>query len=161
MLFGSDSRQAEAVVISKGHGRLERREIRTSTELVGYSKFPGLAQVAEVKKTVLVARTGEIKESTHFLVTSLPVAVAGPDRLLAHHRGHWAIENKLFHVKDDSFGEDRCVLGSHRSGTVMSLLRAAAINLLRGDSCLWADSAPLTGRAQAVAASPSAIVMRL
>lgn len=161
MLFGSDGRRAEAVTTSKGHGRLERREIRTSDELVGYSNFPGLAQVAEVKKRVLVTKSGEIKESIHYLVTSLPKGAADPYRLLADHRGHWGIENRLFHVKDDSFGEDRAVLASHHSGTVMSLLRAEVINLLRGRSHLWADAEPLTGRAQAVAVNAMAIVTRL
>ncbi len=133
---------------------MEKREIRTSDELLGYSNFPGLAQVAEVKKRVLVVKTGEVKESTHYLVTSLSKCAADPQRLLANHRGHWGIENSLFHVKDDSFGEDRCVLGSHHSGTVMSLLRATAMNMLRGRSGLWGDKEPLTARAQAVAANP-------
>ncbi|HEX9014840.1 MAG TPA: hypothetical protein VF960_02430 [Chloroflexota bacterium] len=156
-----DDRGAEAATTSKGHGRLERREIRTSDELVGYSNFPGLAQVAEVKKRVLVTRSGEIKESIHYLVTSLPEHAAKPHRLLAHHRGHWGIENSLFHVKDDSFGEDRAVLASHHSGTVMSLLRAAAMNILRGQSHLWADAEPLTGRAQAVSVNAKAILSQL
>jgi hypothetical protein len=47
------------------------------------------------------------------------------------------------------------VLGSHRAGWVLSLLRAAAINLLRGRSRLWAETLPLTGRAQWVAAYPA------
>lgn len=117
--------------------------------------------MAEIKKRVLVAKTGEVKESVHYLVTSLSAQVAGPRRLLADHRGHWGIENELFHVKDDSFGEDRAVLASRRSGSVMSLLRAAALNLLRGHSDLWTGRDPMTGRAQAVAANPTEITRRL
>lgn len=117
--------------------------------------------MGEVKKRIVVIKTGEVSESTHYLVTSLPKHAAGPRRLLADHRGHWAIENRLFHVKDDSFGEDRHVLASHRSGALVSLLRAAAINLLRGRSCLWADREPLTGRAQAVAANTIIVTSRL
>ena len=45
-------------------------------------------------------------------------------------------------VKDDGFGEDRQVLQSHRSGTVASLLRATALNLLRGCCLLWKPSEP-------------------
>jgi hypothetical protein len=73
-------------------------------------------------------------------------------------RGHWGIENGLFHVKDDGFGEDRQVFQSHRSGTVASLLRATAINLLRGCCLLWKPSEPLTGRAQRVGVKPLAIL---
>jgi hypothetical protein len=149
------------VVTNKGHGRLERREIRTSAELAHYSDFPGLAQVAEIKKRVVFMKSGEVKETTRYLITSLGPEQAGPGRLLSLYRGHWGIENRLFHVKDDSFGEDRSVLGSHRSGLVLSLLRATAITLLRGKSALWKEGEPLTARAQAVAARPLEVLKQL
>ncbi len=60
---------------------------------------------------------------------------------------------QLFHVKDDSFGEDRQVLHSHHRGTVISLLRNAAVTLLRGRCPLWSAKEPLTGRAQRLAAN--------
>lgn len=72
--------------------------------------------------------------------------------------GHWGIENRPFGVKEDSFGEDRHVLSSHPSGAGMGLLRAAAINLLRGQSPLWDDHEALTGRAQCVCAQPLAVL---
>lgn len=130
--------------------------MRVSSELEGYSVFPGLKQVAEVNKRVVFLKTGEVRETTEYLLTSLSGQRARPARLLVLMRGHWGIENGLFHVKDDSFGEDRHVLCSHRSGEVMSLLRAAAINLLRGRCQLWDDEEPLTGRAQCVCAQPLA-----
>lgn len=73
-------------------------------------------------------------------------------------RGHWGRENTLFHVKDDRLGEDRPVLGAHRSGAVMRLLREAALNLLRGRSRRWEPEEPLTARAQAVSAQPLALL---
>lgn len=147
---------AQFVQVEKGHGRLEQREIRVSSELAGYSDFPGLKQVAEVKKRVVFLKTREVEEKTEYLLTSLSAKGAQPDRLLALMRGHWGIENRLFHVKDDSFGEDRHVLCSHRGGHVMSLLRTAAINILRGRSTMWDGEMPLTGRAQCVCAQPLA-----
>jgi hypothetical protein len=104
----------------------------------------------------VVLKTGQIREATHYQITSLGPERADARQLLELSRGHWAIENRLFWVKDDSFFEDRHVLGSHRAGWVLSLLRAAAINLLRGRSRLWAETLPLTGRAQWVAAYPAA-----
>ena len=121
--------EPELVVIDKGHGRLERREVRTSGELEGYSDFPGLKQVVAVKKEVVRLKTGEVSESTQYGITSLCAEQAGTERLLRLMRGHWGIENGLFHVRDSSFREDRQVFQSHRSGTVASLLRAAALNL--------------------------------
>lgn len=148
----------QARTVDKGHGRLERREIRTSTALCGYSTFPGLAQVAEVRTQVVRLKTGELRESVHYLVSSLPPEQADARRLLALMRSHWGIENRLFHVKDDSFGEDRQVLQSHRAGTLLGLLRGAMLNLLRGRCALWRDQEPLTGRAERVAAHPLAIL---
>ena len=68
-------------MIDKGHGRLERREVRTSGELEGYSDFPGLKQVAAVKKEVLRLKTGEVSESTQYGITSLCAEQAGAERV--------------------------------------------------------------------------------
>lgn len=144
--------------MSKGHGRLERRAIRVSADLAGYSAFPGVAQVAEVQTQVTRLSTGEISTRTRYLVTSLSPERASPRRVLALSRGHWGIENRLFHVKDDSFGEDRHVLQCHAAGTLMSLLRGTAVNLLRGDADLWTTKTPLTARAEWVNARPAAIL---
>ena len=144
--------------MEKGHGRLERRTIRTNAELPDYLSFPGMAQVGEVQKWVRSLKSGGEKASTHYFVTSLSAERAGPCRLLRLFRGHWGIENCSFHVTDDSFGEDRHVLTSHRGAAVMSLLRQAALNLLRGRCDLWSPAEPLTGRAQRVCARPLALL---
>ena len=73
-------------------------------------------------------------------------------------RGHWTIENSLFHVKDDSFAEDRHVLHSHHRGMVVSLFRNVAITLLRAVCDLWSTKETLTGRAQRLAAQPTAAI---
>jgi predicted transposase YbfD/YdcC len=144
--------------VEKGHGRLERRTIRTNAELPDYLSFPGMAQVGEVQKWVRFLQSGREKATTHYFVTSLSTAKAGPCRLLRVFRGHWGIENRSFHVTDDSFGEDRHVLTSHRGAAVMSLLRQAALNLLRGSCELWSPAEPLTGRAQRICACPLAVL---
>lgn len=147
--------------MSKGHGRLERRAIRVSAALAGYSGLPGLGQVAEVTTQVVELRTGELSTRTRYLVTSLPPERASPPRLLALSRGHWGIENRLFHVKDDSFGEDRHVLQSHTAGAILSLLRTTALNLLRGEATLWTTKTPLTARAEWVNGHPAAVLAAL
>lgn len=112
-----------------------------------------------MKKRVVLGKTGQVRESTDYLVSSLSETRAGPRALLALGRGHWSIENRLFHVLDNSFGEDRQVVQAHRSGAVLSLLRAAALNLLCGRSPLWTDQEPLTGRAQRVSACPLDVLL--
>ncbi len=44
----------------KGHGRLERRRLWTSTALVGYSDWPGLAQALCLEREVVRLKTGEV-----------------------------------------------------------------------------------------------------
>jgi hypothetical protein len=147
--------------VSKGHGRLERRELRVSAALAGYSPLPGLAQVAELRSRTTILKTGQVREEVRYLVTSLPPAVADAERLLALSRGHWRIENTCFHVKDDSFGEDRQVLQRHHAGAVLAALRSTAHALLRGTCPLWRTTAPMTARAEWVCARPSVILATL
>lgn len=161
MTLFAEPGKADYRQITKGHGRIEERAIRTSAELVGYSTFPGLAQVAEVTTRITRCSTGERTTNVHYLVTSLSPDHATPHDLLAYLRGHWQIENCLFHVADDSFGEDRQVFQTHHAGCALSLLRAAALNLLRGECHLWSDAEPITGRAQYLSAKPRVALSRL
>ena len=108
-----------------------------------------------VKKQV--SRPGQPPvDSVQYAVSSR--SALAPAEALTLVRGHWSIENSLFHVKDDSFGEDRHVLHKHRLGAVISLLRNLAVTMLRTTCGLWAPKEPLTGRAQRLAAHPTAAV---
>ena len=44
-------------------------------------------------------------------------------------RQHWAIENSLHYVLDETFGEDRCTV--RRGKMAMSVLRKCAYNIAR------------------------------
>ena len=55
-------------------------------------------------------------------------------------RRRWRIENWLFHIKNDNCGEGSHKLQSHTAGTIMGLLRATALNLLRGTCLLRRDT---------------------
>jgi hypothetical protein len=157
-LFAADPAPPAARTVDKGHGRLEVREIRVSAELAGYSDMPGLAQVAEVRTLITLLKTGEQREQVRYLFTSLTPAQASPARLLALSRGHWAIENQLFHVKDDSFGEDRMVLHRRRPAATLCALRNVALSLLRGRSSLWTCTDPLTARSQYLGVRPISVL---
>jgi len=159
-LFSATSGPSAAQTIEKGHGRLEVRQIRVSTELVGYSDMPGLAQVAELRTRKTNCTTGELHEQVSYLFTSLTPAQASPARLLALSRGHWGIENRLFHVKDDSFGEDRHVLMRRQSAATLCGFRNAAMSLLRGTSTLWRAHDWMPARSQYVCARPLAVITK-
>lgn len=123
--------------------------------------MPGLAQVAEIRTDVTVLKTGQKRTETRYIFTSLTPAQADGDRLLTLSRAHWQIENGCFHVKDDSFGEDRQVLQRHRRGLARSLLLGTALNLLRGNCPLWQPGTPLTSRAEWVNGRPLTVLARL
>ena len=126
----------------------------------GDADDPG-AREAGVTTDVVRPRTGEVSHRIRSLVTSLPPEQADPSRLLRLSRDHWGIENRLFHVADDSFGEDRQVLHAHAAGSVLGLLRTAALNLLRGECPLWTTKTPLTARAESVNDRPSVVLAAL
>lgn len=120
-----------ARTFTKGHGRLEVRRLWTSTALVGYSDWPGLAQGLCLEREVVRLNTGEARRERAYAVTSLPPQQADAQMLLRLWRGHWGIENRLHWVRDVGFGEDR---SAARAGSVPQMLAATrntVIGLLR------------------------------
>jgi hypothetical protein len=91
---------------NKGHGRLETREIWTSTQMNGFfaKDWPGLAQVWMIKRTV--KEKGQERVEMVYGLTNLPRKKADAKRLLQLNREHWAIENRLHHRRDVTLGED-------------------------------------------------------
>ena len=87
-------RQESSRTVDIGHGRIEQRHITTSEALVGYSDWPGLAQVFEVGRHVITQKTDKERTEVVYGVTSLRPERATPERLLDLVRGHWQIENK-------------------------------------------------------------------
>ena len=73
----------------KAHGRVDFRSIRVSSELKGYSDWPGLEQVFEIRRCW--HSKGVCKEALRYGVTSLPALNAIPERVLKLKRGHWTI----------------------------------------------------------------------
>src|SRR5207253_1018401 len=84
--------EQQAQTTDKGHGRVEIRSIRVASELKGYSDWPGLEQVFEIRRRWRYK--GEWREEVRYGITSLPATVAIPQRLLKLKRGHWTIENR-------------------------------------------------------------------
>jgi predicted transposase YbfD/YdcC len=114
--------------LDKGHGRLEEREIWVSSTLKGYSDWPHLEQVFQLKCRV-VDGLGQISEGVHYGVTSLPRNAASPQRLLQMVRSHWGIENGLHYRRDVSLGEDACQVRLGRAPHVLATLNNAVVGL--------------------------------
>lgn len=122
--------------LDKGHGRLEQREIWASTALNDYVEFPHVKQVFCIRRTTTDLEGNVVKgrkstTETVYGVTSLSPEHASPAELLAYNRGHWQIENRLHHVRDMTYDEDRSQVRRGRRPHAMATLRNVAISLLR------------------------------
>jgi predicted transposase YbfD/YdcC len=121
--------EQHAQTAEKAHGRLDIRSIRVSSELKGYSDWPGLEQVFEIRRCW--QSKGIWKESIRYGVTSLPATIAIPERILKLKRGHWTIENGLHYVKDVTMEEDKSTVHADNGPKIMAALRNTVVSLLR------------------------------
>jgi predicted transposase YbfD/YdcC len=121
----------EHTTVDKAHGRLEIRNIRTSTELTGYLAFPYAAQVFSIQRNRTEIVSQKERTETVYGITSLTPLKADPGRLLRLARGQWSIENRLHYVRDVTYDEDRCRVRKGCGAQVMASLRNLAISLLR------------------------------
>jgi predicted transposase YbfD/YdcC len=143
-------RQESVRTVDIGHGRIETRNLTTSAALVGYSDWPGLAQVFEVGRHVMTQKTATERVEVVYGVTSLRPERATPNRLLELVRGHWGIENKSHWVRDVTFDEDRSQVRCGNIPHMMAALRNTAIGLLR-----WAGHTNIAAACRRLAAQPA------
>lgn len=143
-------RQETARTVDIGHGRIEQRNLTTSEALVGYSDWPGLAQVFELGRHVITQKTQKERVEVVYGVTSLEAERGTPERLLDLSRGHWHIENKSHWVRDVTFDEDRSQVRCGNIPQVMAALRNTAIGLLR-----WAGHTNIAAACRRLAAQPA------
>jgi predicted transposase YbfD/YdcC len=94
---------------------------------VPHLDWPGAAQAVRIERHRHVK--GRTSVEIAYLITSLTTEEAGPERLLELNRAHWAIENKLHHVRDVTLNEDRCRV---RTGArSLATLRNTVLFLIR------------------------------
>lgn len=117
--------------VDKGHGRRESREITVSSELKGYSDWPGLDQVFKLERRRLDIKSGKEEQEIVYGLTSLSAAKASPERLLYLTRSYWGIENGLHQRRDVTFNEDRTRMTKGHTGRVMATINNLVIGLLR------------------------------
>ena len=144
-------RRTVAATLDLGHGRIELRGLRTSDVLMGYSDWPGLAQVFRLERQVIIKKTGEIREEVVAGVTSLGPERADAARLLVLVRGQWQIENQSHWVRDVTFDEDRSQVRCGSIPQVMAALRNTVVGLMR-----WAGYTNMAAACRRFAAQPRA-----
>ena len=115
--------------IDRHKGRREVRQIRVTTLMNSYlSRWPGLTQVAQLKRSVTVAL--KRSEEVVYLITTLSPLHANPGRLLHLIGGHWSIENGLHDVRDVTFQEDRSHIRAGHAPQILAALRNLVITLI-------------------------------
>ena len=124
---------------SKAHGRQEQRTLTSTTALNFYLQHTlGWSSVRQVFRVTRECAwtdrvTGERKTSreTVYGIASLSCDQANAAHLLQLNRQHWTIENGVFYIRDETFGEDRSRIRTRSGPQVMAALRNAALSLLR------------------------------
>jgi predicted transposase YbfD/YdcC len=123
----------EGRTVTKGHGRLEIRQLITTADPLALPAWPGVAQLFQIERTWW--EKGQRKQQVRYGITSLPPAIGTPARLLQLRRQHWLIENRSHRAKDVNLAEDASLIHAGQGPAVCSVLRNTALNLLRRSGC--------------------------
>ena len=112
-----------AVQVNKGHGRIEKRTILTSSLLNQYlGDWPALAQVFRVETVVWYAHGTRYTRHIRYGFTSLSPDHAGPEQILALLQTYWGIESGLHYRRDVTLQEDATRLTVGKAGHIMAIL---------------------------------------
>lgn len=118
----------------KGHGRIERRRLIATTVTAQSVQWPGARQVLLLESTRTLPGKPTSTEY-HCGITSLDPDRATADDLLDLMRGHWGIENRLFHIRDVTFGEDASRVRTGHAPRNLAMLRNTVVSLLNFHAC--------------------------
>lgn len=127
---GLDPTIARAETIDKGHGRLERRVLRASSDMNDYLDWPYARQVFELDRSVQRVRDGKITRQLSYGITSMDKCRASPQKLLEIVRTHWQIENGLHYRRDETLREDWCHLSSGHTQRMMATINSLTLGLM-------------------------------
>lgn len=114
----------------KGHGRVEVRRCRVSTDIAWLKqRHPEWHKLTSIVAIDSERHVGEsVAKETRYFISS---KAATAEQLLAAVRLHWGIENQLHWVLDMSFGEDQSRIRKDNAPTNVAIIRHAALNMIR------------------------------
>jgi predicted transposase YbfD/YdcC len=119
-----------ATTIDKGHGRIEKRTLRTTTILTKQQEWAGLKQGFELVRECTAK--GKTTVEVVYGISSLSPERADAKRLLELKRGHWGIENRLHYRRDVTMGEDASRVRKGAAPEVMAAMRNSVVHVLSG-----------------------------
>lgn len=119
-----------AETLDNGHGRIEIRRCRLSTDIEWlqhrHPEWKHLNSIIAVESERHLGETVS-QETRYFISSSLTAAPC----MLAAVRLHWGIENQLHWVLDMSFGEDQSRIRRGHAPTNIGIIRHAALNMIK------------------------------
>ena len=120
-----------AKTAEKGHCRIETRsiQVRTKPPSLIEQNWPGIKVICRIE------RIRELKDRCSreviYAITSLAPDTLDAADMQQLSGDHWAIENRLFHVRDVTFGEDACCVRAGSAPQALADLRNVALTLIR------------------------------
>ena len=116
--------------VQKGHGRLEVREIWTSTQMNDfYAKdWTGIAQIFMIRRTI--KEKGEERVQIVYGITNLPRKKADAQRLLELNQKHWSVENRLHYRRDVTLGEDASQIRMKGAPETLAVINSGILALM-------------------------------
>lgn len=123
--------QIEAqTLVEKGHGRLEKRVITTSSQLRDWfaKAWQGLEQVFRLERTV--SRKGKTSQQVVYGFITLSAKQADAAQVAAFVRAHWSIENRSHWRRDVTLCEDHSQVRIRRAPSLLALLNSTILALL-------------------------------
>ncbi len=113
------------------HGRIETRNIWTTTDLNEYLDFPYVGQAFMVERiTYNIKKDKETKVIAYGLTSKTPDMASAKD-VLKDNRDHWCIENKCHYIIDWNYDEDRGRIAKGYGPENITRLRRFATGLLK------------------------------
>lgn len=116
--------------VNKGHGRLEVREIWTSTQMNEWfeQEWTGIAQVFMIRRCI--KEKGQERREIVYGITCVPRKKADAKRILQLKRKHWSIENRLHYRRDVTLGEDASQVRMKGAPEVLAALNGGIVALM-------------------------------
>ena len=128
----ADQEQWDRVeTVSKGHGRLEVRQLECTTGDCAYLGWPGATVILRRTCERHVYRSGKTTRTVLCGVTNLPVRETSAALLEQLWRGHWTIESASHYVRDVTLGEDRNHMHTGQAPQTLAALRNSLLALWR------------------------------
>jgi predicted transposase YbfD/YdcC len=138
-----------ALTIEGEHGRIEQRQIITTSVLADCDLWPGLDQAFKIERQIVEQKSGNVRNEAVYGISSLSRERATAGVVLAINRGHWSIDNKRHWVRDVTYDEARSQVRKGSIPQVLAALRNTAISLLR-----WSGESNIAAAGRRFAAQP-------